>query len=1057
MKKLILHSFLVLLFIFLSETKSKSQNYYFDNYSVKEGLAQSKVHTIFQDKSGYLWLGTAAGVSSFDGINFKNYTTEDGLATNGVRTITQHSSGSFWFGHIGGGISRLKNKKIEKIEIDSLVGNITDIYEDNKNNIWIGTYGSGVYRISNPQEKDKKKLIIKQFKGGEIGFSDLVFQIMQTKKGTLYFIVDKVIKYYDESTKSFKDYVPKNLPQFFQFTAMYEDNQENIWFGTYHGGLYKLSKNGKIETYNTKNGLADNWISTITQDSKNQIWIGTWGGGISVLKNNKFKTFNDLNGLNDLKIWSIAEDIEGNILIGSNEHGMFIFKGEQFISYNENSGINGNNIWSILEDRDNNFWFGTNKGISIINKDNFYKENNKYHNFENGDIPSNQIRFIKEDKNGNIWIGTGNSGVFEYIKKDKSFDYNFLINRYISNDRIVTSMEIDNSNNLWIGTADGLINYEINTDKIARISNEFGLAGNDISALFSDSKNKLWIGAFAKGITIYNDKDTNFNILDSKTIFTPTAITEDSKGKIWVGTDAQGIFVYENYKIVNHFKMQDGLLADFITAILSDNEGNIYIGTSRGLNKFSIKDNRFYSFTAKTGFTGIEVKDNAICKDKSGNIWFGTVRGAIKLNKKAEHINMKEPITHINKLRVNLVEKPLTENLSLRYDENSVIFDYVSICLSNSEAVSYKVMLEGADNDWLPETKQTFTNYSGLPSGQYTFKVLGKNNNGIWNKKPQTYSFTIRPPFWKSLWFYLLIAIVSISSIILYIKVRESNLISEKKILEEKVEERTKEIRKKNEELEVKNKNITDSIIYAKRIQDAMLPEENYMNSILKDHFIFFKPRDIVSGDYYWASLKNNKLVFAAVDCTGHGVPGAFMSMLGITLLDEIVNKKNVTEAGTILNEMRDSVIKSLKQQGKRGETQDGMDIALCSLDTQTLKMQYAGAYNPLYIIRNKELIKYKANRMPIGIYYKKTLPFYNNEIQLQKNDVIYLFSDGYIDQFNGETGEKLMTTKFKEYLMQIHELPMIEQKEILENKLKEWRGSTYQVDDILILGVRIS
>jgi len=1053
----ILKVIFISLFIFIfNKIDIDAQTYYFNNYSVKDGLAQSKVHTTIQDKNGYLWLGTAAGVSSFDGINFKNYTSENGLSPNGVRVITELSDGAFWFGHTGGGISRFNNNKFEKIKIDSLNENITDIFEDNSGNIWIGTYKFGTYLISNPKEKDVKKLKIKQFKGGDVGLGDLVFQIMQTKKGRLYFVTDKSIKYFDNKTQKFNIFAPQNLPQFFQFTKIYEDSKENLWFGTYNGGLYKLSKNGNIKVYDTKNGLAGNWITTITEDSKNRIWLGTWGSGISVFENNKFTTFNKENGLNDLKIWSITEDVEGNILIGTNEHGLIVFKGEQFVAYNENHGIKGNNVWATLHDSENNYWFGTNKGISIINNNNFSEEKTTYHNIENGNISSNQIRFIKEDNNKNIWIGTGNMGVFKYNKKSKEYEYNLLINRHIKRPGIVTAMNIDKSNNLWIGSTDGLIYYEINTDKVARLSNAIGLAGNDISALFSDSKNNLWIGALSKGITIFNEKKNTFNILDSNATFTPTSIDEDKDGKIWVGTKAQGIYVFDNYKIVKHYKMQNGLLADYITCVISDKKNNIYIGTSRGLNKYSLKTEKFYQFTEKTGFTGIEVKENATCIDKNKDIWFGTVRGAIKLNKNAEKINTKEPITHIKKFRVNLIEKSLNQNWLLNHDENAIIFDYISICITNPEAVSYKIMLEGADKDWLPETKQTYISYSGLSSGKYTFKVVAKNNNGVWNKKAQTYSFSIKPPFWKSLWFYIVATFFIATLIIIYIKLRERKLILEKKVLEEKVEKRTTEIRKKKDELEIKNKSITDSILYAKRIQEAMLPTKLYLDKILENYFILFKPRDIVSGDYYWASKKGKQLVFAAVDCTGHGVPGAFMSMLGITLLDEIVNKKNITSAKDILNEMRASVIKSLKQQGIKGETQDGMDIALCSINTDTLKMEYCGAYNPLYIIRNNELRIFQANRMPIGIYYKKTDDFESTEIQLEKNDVMYLFSDGYVDQFHHKTGEKIMNKRFKKYLLEIHKLPMNEQKQILEEKLDNWQANTSQVDDILIIGFKV-
>ena len=401
-------------------------------------------------------------------------------------------------------------------------------------------------------------------------------------------------------------------------------------------------------------------------------------------------------------------------------------------------------------------------------------------------------------------------------------------------------------------------------------------------------------------------------------------------------------------------------------------------------------------------------------------------------------------------------ETKLLPDLILKYTENSIIIDYTSICLTDPNAVVYKIMLQGSDKDWRPETNETTASYSSLQPGTYIFKVIAKNSFGIWNSEPVTYTFTINPPIWKSMWFYFVLILIGFSLIMLYIRIRERNLVKEKQLLAEKVEERTIEISKKNKELELKNKNITDSIKYAKRIQDAILPDLDYMKQIINDFFILYKPRDIVSGDYYWATKKGEHLIFAAADCTGHGVPGAFMSMLGITLLDEIVNKKNIFDSNQILDEMRIAVIKSLKQRGLRGEAQDGMDLSLCSINTKTNIMQYSGAYNPLYMVRNGELLRYKANRMPIGIYYKKTAEFTCHTIQLQKNDIIYLFSDGYLDQFSEKTSEKLMLKNFRKYLLETCNLPLNEQKDYLENKLSEWQGNADQVDDILVFGVKI-
>jgi serine phosphatase RsbU (regulator of sigma subunit) len=263
-------------------------------------------------------------------------------------------------------------------------------------------------------------------------------------------------------------------------------------------------------------------------------------------------------------------------------------------------------------------------------------------------------------------------------------------------------------------------------------------------------------------------------------------------------------------------------------------------------------------------------------------------------------------------------------------------------------------------------------------------------------------------------------------------------------------------IEKQKDEISAKNKSITDSIEYASRIQSAILPSQEYVEKVLPEHFILFRPRDIVSGDFYWIKKINNLLVIAAADCTGHGVPGAFMSMLGVSFLNEIVARTEVNSANEVLNQLRKSVKQTLGQEGKMGEAQDGMDIAMCVVDLDNMKMQYSGAYNPLYLFRNNEFLEIKADKMPIGIYLKEKESFTNHEVDLQKGDTFYIFSDGYQDQFGGEKGGKFKTKNYKQLLLDIHQKPMSEQCDILDSTIDDWRGEWDQIDDIIIVGVRV-
>ena len=304
--------------------------------------------------------------------------------------------------------------------------------------------------------------------------------------------------------------------------------------------------------------------------------------------------------------------------------------------------------------------------------------------------------------------------------------------------------------------------------------------------------------------------------------------------------------------------------------------------------------------------------------------------------------------------------------------------------------------------------------------------------------------------------------------------------------LEKTVQERTNEVVEQKEEIEAQKEEIEaqldlatsqrdtiirqkdqilDSIRYAERIQSAILPPIEHLSETLTDHFILFKPRDIVSGDYYWTTRQGDKIMIAVADCTGHGVPGAFLSMLGISSMNEIVNRNKSLKANQILEQLRDFVINSLHQTGSRGETQDGIEIALCVIDTRNRVLEYAGANRPLYIIRrNKkktsaaghEIMHIRGDRMPIGIYDQKHTPFSNYVISLELGDSIYLFSDGYVDQLGGPSRKTFRSKQFRQLLLASQDHSMEGQKQILEEKLELWRGKVEQIDDILVIGIKV-
>ena len=1032
-----------MLFLFAGNTIG--QNFYFDNYNVEDGLAQSKVYSIFQSKNHHVWLGTLSGVSRFDGLSFQNFTSEDGLAENAVRAIFEDSHGNIWFGHTEGGITRFDGKHFENIPAGYLLNkDATCIAEDNSGGLWITSYGAGAILISNPNDAIDK-LKFERYKGNRL--SDLVFACYKLRDGSMFFITDAILKKFNTKINSFDNYNPPNLPKYFQITTMCEDIEGNLWFGTYHGGVYKYnSKKDSVKIFDIRDGLSSNWITSLYPDKEGNIWAGTWGEGISVITKSGIKVYNNKNGLPDNNIFCIVEDIEGNILIGTTAHGLSIFKGEYMVNFSQEKSLLNKQVSAILEDKDKKIWFGTNKGITIYNP--LLPEPKNFISFsQENSILSDQVQFLKKDQNNDIWIGTDESGVVMYDYKKGQFLAPLAVNNHLPPDKGVTSMEIDKNNILWIGTTDGLISYNIKSGIVSRLTTANGLSGNDISALYCTFDNSLIVGSKGKGITILKDSSKTGYQLDSYE--TPTCFAEGKNNMLWIGTGSHGLLGFKNGKIVKRYGIREGLLSNLINFINCDTLGNLFIGTNKGLNKIDLATNKIYIYTKRNGFLGIEAKKNATFIDSEGCIWFGTVNGAVKYYPWFDRSSSLQPLTHIFRFRVNQADYEIKQNIVLKSSENSITIDYISICLTNPSAVQYQVKLEGVDKDWQPVTTQTVIDYRVLPPNDYVFKVRARNSAGVWNTVPAYISFKIMPPFYRR--WYFIVGFVSLLVILLivFIKLREKSLIVEKNVLEEKVKIRTHEVTNINEELAMKNKDVVASIEYAKRIQLSVLPSViPYENT-----FVLFKPKDIVSGDFFWFMEDDTYEWMAAVDCTGHGVPGAFMSLIGYNSLNKIVREMQIKVPSDILNQLNEEVTKTLHQYGKEESISDGMDISLIRYNKHTHVLDYSGAFNPLWIIRKRQLLETRADRFAIGRTPHINKMFSNDTTQLHSEDTIYLFTDGYADQFGGPDNKKYKTAKFKHFVINIQQYSMQMQKEMLEENIEKWRGNQIQVDDILVIG----
>ena len=424
------------------------------------------------------------------------------------------------------------------------------------------------------------------------------------------------------------------------------------------------------------------------------------------------------------------------------------------------------------------------------------------------------------------------------------------------------------------------------------------------------------------------------------------------------------------------------------------------------------------------------------------------------------------------------------------WKHNSQIFDFTSIYFKNPEKLTYRYKLEGKEADWSDWVSDNSQIYFNLREGDYNLLVESRNVYGA-KGEAASLAFEVLPPWYRTSPAYISYIFLFALSLFAAARISAYRLRQQKKMLERVVNERTKEIRHQKEEIEGKNieleqqkeeiqataenlksanesiaeqnsiiekKNldITDSILYAKYIQEAMLPQLGEIKKSLKDSFILFKPKDIVSGDFFWyGENKGNKIV-AAVDCTGHGVPGAFMSMLGSTLLHQVIFEKETTDAGEILNLLNEGVRESLSQQDS--QNRDGMDLALCVINEKKKSIQYAGAKNPMITVNASQgLNAIKADKFPIGGFqHEGEVRFQSHEIQIKEPTYIYLFSDGFQDQFGGPKGKKYMIRQLKSNFEEIWDRDGFDQLAFLEKKFNDWTGRHEQLDDILVMGFRV-
>jgi serine phosphatase RsbU (regulator of sigma subunit) len=387
--------------------------------------------------------------------------------------------------------------------------------------------------------------------------------------------------------------------------------------------------------------------------------------------------------------------------------------------------------------------------------------------------------------------------------------------------------------------------------------------------------------------------------------------------------------------------------------------------------------------------------------------------------------------------------------LKLNWKENNFTAEFVAIDYGDPLQNKFSYKLEGYDDRWTNPSTNRYVSYTELPGGTYTLMVKACNSEGVWNNQPYSIRIEVIPPFWKTRWFIIVSVFSVLGAFYAYSTWRTERIRKEKKILEEKVQERTRELAQKN-------RDITSSIEYARRIQQALLPYPDFLKKNFSNTFILYLPKDIVSGDFYWAGIRKEYHIMAAVDCTGHGVPGAFMSLIGNNLLNQIVLERGYVMPHEILEQLNEEIVLALKQKDPDSQTNDGMDVSVLSWN-KSGDFFWAGANRPLIVVSSDgKAEKISGNKYPIGgSHFGYERKFTLHTFHPAEDTMFYLFSDGYADQFGGESGKKFMLSKLIALFVEISRSELENQKQILESKLSDWKGDNEQVDDILVIGVK--
>jgi len=1016
----------------------------------QSGLTGSFIKQIHEDRSGNVWfISSENGINRYDGNQITQFTEKDGLLSNKVTSVLEDQSGNLWFG-TEKGVTRYDGETFLHITDNEGLSarHILSISEDKKGRIWLGSLASGVYvfdgdgfkninldmglgnnRVSGLFSDDKGKMWIATYGGGANMYDG------------------KYLRQYTQADGLSYNYL-------FNVT---QDSKGNIWFST-NGGGASMFDGERFKNLSTEDGLSSNYVRMIEEDNYGNLWMATDGGGVNIYKPNSFKIYSNSLGVEDEYITSIEEDNRGDLWLGTFFEGIIRFDEDRFIRLHNQDALKYTRIWDI-KSLDEDIWLGVHElGAFKLSGDTLYNYQ------EDQGLNGATIIFIERDSKGNLWFGSSGSGLTKF--DGKNYTHYDRSHGLIASS--VLCMKEDIKGNLWFGTYGGGV-FKLREDSITHYTEREGLSSNTVWAIEEDQDHNLWFGTNGGGVSLFDgEKFSYYTESVGLSNNTTWSLTRDSTSSIWVGTEkglneisksnsTGGQTADHHKRSVKQYYKNDGLLGlDFVAnSVKLDSRNRIWWGTGRTLTSLNLNSRNEKLSIPKLSFTDIDINGNFVDYRNPDQ----KIKSAAKFDRVKDFLNY-----------------PL--GLSLPYEYNHLTFYFTATDWIAPHQIRYSYKLSTKNNGWSRPSSENKADYRNIPHGTHTLQVKAIGASQEWSETLE-YTFTILPPWYHTWWARTIYFFLGILLIWGYANWRTTALKKRQFQLEYEINEATQEISAQKQEaekqrdvIEEAHTEIKDSIQYAKRIQSAILPPSKLFKTYLPNSFVLYQPKDVVAGDFYWLEKRDDKVLFAAADCTGHGVPGAMVSVVCNNALNRSVREYGETDPAKILDQTRDIVIEEFEKSDE--DVKDGMDIALCTL--KDMRLEYAGAHNPLWIIRKGEITEselgsperakvhkfdehyfaeIKADKQPIGKYDQPT-SYTMHAISLKTGDRIYIFSDGLADQFGGELGKKLKTINVKRFLISIQNHNMEDQATLLEKHFKEWKGDLQQVDDVCFIGVEV-